>query len=135
MRNMFLLLLVFQSLLFAATSRSPGVIDGSQPFEEAMRMSAGWYDMRVVVPATITSDTIKTDSLFGAGTIVRQFMNRTSVDGRVNVMCTKGTYFIAIPVTAGQSTGILPSMAKILKSGTTIDTLIFFIQKQDTLRR
>lgn len=132
-----ILLLLSVSLSFSAIikTQSPGVITGYQPIEEATRMSSGWYVMKRVVPAAITSDTIKTDSLFGAGFICRMFMNRTGTDGRVNVKDTKGTEFIAIPVAAGQTTPILSSITKILKSGTTIDTLIFFLQVQDTTRR
>jgi hypothetical protein len=115
----------------AAKSNSIGEIDGFQPADNATRMSAGWYDMRLVVVSSITSDTIKMDSLFGTGTICRQFVNRTASDGRINMMTDKGSYFIAVPVSSGQPTVILPQVTKVLKSGTTIDTLIFFLQKRN----
>ena len=136
MRILFCILFAI-SLSFSAIIKTPapGVITGYQPIDEATRMASGWYVMKRVVPAAITSDTIKTDSLFGTGFICRMFMNRTGTDGRVNVKDTKGTEFIAIPVAAGQTTPILSSITKILKSGTTIDTLILFLQVQDTTRR
>jgi hypothetical protein len=136
MRILFLILFCF-SLSFSAIikTQAPGVITGYQPIDEAQRMSSAWYTMKRVIPAAITSDTIKTDSLFGAGFICRQIMNRTKTDGRVNARDTKGTEFIAIPIAAEQTTVILPSITKILKSGTTIDTLILFLQVQDTIRR
>lgn len=137
MKSIALMTLLLVSVTFAAIIKtpSPGIITGLQPADEATRMSAGWYTMARVIPAAITSDTIKTDSLFGAGFICRMIMNRTTTAGRVNVKDTKGSIFIALPIGAEQTSPILPSITKILKSGTTIDTLILFLQVQDTIRR
>lgn len=120
---------------FVSAGRSPGEITGYQKTDDAIRMSAAWYTWRLVIPAAITSDTIKTDSLFGAGYICRQIVNRTGTDGRVNAKDTKGNAFIALPIAGGQSSGITPSITKVLKSGTTIDTMIFYLQLQDTTQR
>lgn len=135
--RIFLTVLFLATLSFSAIikTQAPGVVTGYQPIDEATRMQTAWYTMARVIPSAITSDTIKTDSLFGAGFICRQIWNRTPTDGCVNVKDTKGSIFIALPITAGQTTPILPSITKILKSGTTIDTLILFLQVQDTIRR
>lgn len=136
MKNVFIAILLLSIACFAAKAdRAPGIITGFQPTEDAIRMSAGWFDVKQVIVSGITSDTIKMDSLYGTGYICRQILNRTATDGRVNFKTTKGTTFLSFPIAGNQSTGILPSVTKILKSGTTIDTLFLYIQVQDTSRQ
>ena len=119
-------ILIFE-VMGAVKAVAPGVIDGNQKSEQAGRMGAAWYDWRLLVPAAITSDTIKFDSLYGKGTIVRQVTNITHTDGRfigITSVGTKAPY----PALSNQATGILPSITKMLKAGTTIDTMVLFIQ-------
>ena len=127
----FLLAIVVVSVsLFAQTNstRATGLINGYQPTDEAMRMQTGWYDIRKIVTAGM-NDTIKIDSLFGAGMFCRQIMTASETDGRVSIKCANGTYYIPIKVASWQSSGILPDFTRILKATTTVDTFLVFLQK------
>jgi hypothetical protein len=127
---LFVLLCACSLLLINAKSFSPGEVDGYQDAASATRAMSSYFDARLIVMSSITSDTIKADSLFGGGTLIRNVLNRTETDGRVNIMTNKGSYFIAYPIFAGQCIPTpLPPASKILKSGTTVDTIIVFIQK------
>jgi hypothetical protein len=121
--------------LFAQTNstKATGRINGYQTMEEATRMQTGWYDMRKIVTADMY-DTIKIDSLFGAGVFARQVMSASSTDGRISVKCANGAYYIPVIIASGQSSGLLPDFTRILKSTTTVDTFLVFLQlSSDTL--
>lgn len=115
--------------------KKPGIIDGYQSTEYSDRMSSGWYTWKKLIPASITSDTIKFDSLYGNGYFVRQVTNTTARDGIFIGITSVGDPG-PCPVISYQPSGVLPSITKILKAGTTIDTMLLFIQVvKDTSNR
>lgn len=135
MFKVLLITVLFSVSLLAQTNstRSTGLVNGYQPTDEAVRMQTGWYDVRKIATAGM-NDTIKIDSLFGAGMFCRQIMTASETDGRVSIKCANGAYYIPISIPAWQTSGILPDFTRILKATTTVDTFLVFLQKsRDTL--
>ena len=125
MRVLLLLLVVFS--LSLARSGAMGEIDGFQSNDNATRAVAGWYGADSIDVTGFTGDTIVIDSVFGHGTVAREFINLTGSDGFVVCEDLRGKW-VRWPAPSLGSTGLTPTIRRILKAG-TVGTIIVKYQK------
>jgi hypothetical protein len=121
-----LICLVLVSLV-SAKSYAVGEIDGYFNAADAARMAAGWYDMQKLNVVGSSVDTIVIDTVYGKGTVARQFINLTSSDGFIICETIRGSW-VRLPIPALGETSILPTIRRVVKTG-TVDSLIVKIQK------
>lgn len=118
--------ILFSIMLVEAKTGAVGEIDGLQSTADAARMITGWYGMRTLSIVGSASDTIVIDSVFGRGTVARQFVNMTNSDSVVIVKTLRDTGFQRLPIATLQSTGILPTITHIIKSGSLDSVKVFY---------
>ncbi len=111
----------------AEKSFAVGEIDGYFSASDAARMTAGWYDIKKLNVVGSSVDTIVIDTVFGKGTVARQFINLTSSDGFIVCETLRGSW-VRIPIPALGETSILPTIRRVLKTG-TLDSMLVKIQK------
>lgn len=124
--RIFLLLMVLSVSLLAKTG-AMGEIDGLQSNDNATRAAAGWYSADSLNVSGYSGDTIVIDTVFGRGTVAREFINLTSSDGFIVCEDLRGKW-VRWPAPANGSTGLLPTIRRILKAG-TVATIIVKYQK------
>lgn len=97
---------------------------------QAVNLQTGFYDMVEVDISGSASEDIDLDSLLGSTVVVRTVMNNTATDGNVlmKTLNDSSSGYVTVPLNAGVTTGLLPVIKYIKKTG-SVDSVICFTQK------
>ena len=119
---------VFLAILFCATAWAGKEGDLSNTYGEPTSLAsmADWYTVKAVNISGLTNLTTLTSY---PGLVLKMFGNKSqSTNAFVKCVTTQNDTII-VPVMAGSSTGKLPPIAFVFKTGTS-DSLLFYFQKR-----
>ena len=121
----FAAVLVLFSAMIAFAGRE-GEIQNNLPPEQSLASMADWYTVKAINISGLTDITMLTTyPLY----ILKMFSNQSSTtNGKVKVITVQGDT-VTVSVMAGQSTGKLPPIKFVFKTGTS-DSLIWYFQKR-----
>lgn len=125
-----IILIVMFSLSFIYAGNKSGELDGttSQPYN--IRSMADWYDLRYTIVDSLANDTMLCGTMFGAGVLVKGFVNMSGTAGYVYFKTVTGSMIQKWYLAPWESTPKLPVIKYIYKTS-TIDTLGCFFQVQN----
>lgn len=111
-------------------SNELGIPDGNMDINQAIRWTAGYYDMQYINISESLSEDISLDDLLGADTVVRDLKSCDTSAGDI-ILKTKNNEsdgYVTIPVEARERIGTMPAVKFIKKTG-SVSGVIAFYQK------
>lgn len=111
-------------------SNKIGVADGNMDVSQAVRWTAGWYDIAEIDISGSATEDISMDTLLGSDCVVRDIKSAVTSAGNILVKTANDESggYVTIPIGARERLGLLPRIKYIKKTG-SINTAIVWYQK------